>query len=425
MVKYLKRNRYWIFLFIFLIGLSSVPFLERITTNFIFKPKMSEFNLDLSLQKDRIISDLEILEKYPLFEGHAREKNAEWVISQNISWNGEGSPTQDSLRSFKVRKITKAYSAWRVNDEVLTKLLQDKELMGINTDWISRLEKYDHWNFSTHREVSTPLALVPKVNSMTRVEIFSQLPVPNYLDFRSWAILHFLQKAQQGKIEEGFKAIRKVAELMHSSGTLIGNISAASMLRDEYILLAKFKNPKWKPKPMISIDAYIRVSWAWIGLIKTAFFNQFPKDYWQYMKPENGVCASARESTANYSIFLDFFAPRVSLESDFSDNLLSSKKIFERLNYDCNHGGYAGFLNRSPASVQPWTWSSIDVNAGLFKNYSKVEFNFTILDNWIYLPFVRRFVGLSFFMAGSPINYTVHYESLPKKFPGVMYRTVY
>ncbi len=425
MAKYLKRNRYTILFFLLFVGICTVPFVERITTVFIFKPMMSEINIELSLHKDRILSDLEILETYPLFQEHAREKNAEWVISQHIGWHGEGSPTQDSLKSFKVRKLAKFYSTWRLDEKVYEKLLQDEDLMNLNTDWITRLEKYDHWNFSTHREVATPLALVPKVNSLTRVEIFSQLPIANYQDLRSWVIIHFLQKAKSGNTLQGFKALRKVAELMHSSGTLIGNISAASILKDEYVLMSKFKNSDWQPKPQVSIEAYIRVSWAWLGLVKTAFFHPFPKEYWQYMKPENGICASARESAASYSVFIDFFAPRVSFESDFSANLLSSKKIFERLSFDCNHSNYSGFLNRSPSSTHPWSWSSIDVNAGLFKNYSKMDFNFTTIDNWIYLPFVRRFVGLSFFTAGSPINYTVHYETAPKKFPGSMYRTAF
>jgi hypothetical protein len=234
-----------------------------------------------------------------------------------------------------------------------------------------------------------------------------------------------LQKAQENKAYEGLQAHRKVIELIHSSGTLLGNVTAAAMLKDEYLLVSRFDIKNWKTKPILSIDSYSRVSWAWIGLIKTSFFQKLPQKFLPYMKPQNGICAGARETAASYALYLDFFSPRTTLESDFSDNVAFSSKIFNKLSEDCNHSNYKAFLTRSPASIQPWKWSSLNVNADLFKNYAETEFDFTIADNWIYLPFVRRFVGLSLFSNGSPINYTVHYDAVRSPFAGINYQTVF
>ena len=124
-------------------------------------------------------------------------------------------------------------------------------------------------------------------------------------------------------------------------------------------------------------------------------------------------------------MYLDFFAGRTFFESDFRENVAASTKLFNQLNSDCNHSNYKSFLTRSPASSQPWTWSSLDMNADLFKNYSATEFDFTIDDNWIYLPYVRRFIGLTFFLNGNSINYSAHYDSVKKPFKGINYTTVF
>jgi hypothetical protein len=405
--------------------LATLPFFESISTILIFKPKMSEMSLDLRLKHDKILDDLKTLEKFPVFPEFTTEKNAEWALAQKITWNGENYPMYDTAETLQVRKVWRTYGLWRTDEATFKNFINDSHLMSINTDWLERLNKYDHWNFSTHRQLSTPLALIPKVNSMTRVEIFSQLPIPNYSDLRNWALLNFIKKVQENKAIEGLKTHRKMAQLIHSSGTLIGNVTAAAMLKDEYFLMSRFSIKNWEPKPLYSIDAYTRTSWVWIGLLKASFFNNLPDDFLPYAKPQNGVCASVREASANFTMYLDFFAGRTFFESDFRENVTASTKLFHQLNSDCNHSNYKSFLTRSPASTQPWTWSSLDMNADLFKNYSSTEFNFTIDDNWIYLPYVRRFVGLTFFLNGNSINYSAHYDSVKKPFKGINYSAVF
>ena len=425
MAGYLKKNRYKIFFLILAIMLATLPFFENISTMFIFKPKMSEMSLGLRLKHDRILEDLNTLERFPIFPELTTEKNAEWAIAQKITWNGENYPMYDTAETLLVRKLWRSYGLWRLDQPTFNNLINDTQLMSVNTDWLERLEKYDHWNFSTHRQLSTPLALIPKVNSMTRVEIFSQLPIPNYADLRNWALLYFFKKLQQDKPNEGLKVHRKVAELIHSSGTLIGNVTAASMLKDEYFLMSRFSVKNWEPKPMYSIDAYTRASWVWVGLLKASLFNNLPKDFFAYAKPQNGVCASVREASANFTMYLDFFSGKSLFESDFTENVAFSSNLFNQLNSKCNHSSYKSFLTRSPASTHPWTWSSLDINADLFKNYSATDFDFTIDDNWIYLPYVRRFIGLAFFLNGNSINYTSHYDSIKGRFAGINYRTVF
>lgn len=386
---------------------------------------MSEMSLSLRLRHDKILEDLDTLERFPIFPELTTEKNAEWAIAQKITWNGENYPMYDTAETLQVRKVWRSYGLWRSDEATYKNLVNDSQLMSVNTDWLERLDKYDHWNFSTHRQLSTPLALIPKVNSMTRVEIFSQLPIPNYADLRNWALLNFLKKLHENKAIEGLKTHRKVAELIHSSGTLIGNITAAAMLKDEYFLISRFAINNWQPMPYYSIDAYTRTSWVWVGLLKASLFNNLSEDFLPYAKPQNGVCASVREASANFTMYLDFFAGRTIFESDFRENVAASTKLFNKLSSDCNHSNYKSFLTRSPASTQPWTWSSLDMNADLFKNYSATEFDFTIDDNWIYLPYVRRFIGLAFFLNGNSINYSAHYESVKKPFRGINYKNIF
>lgn len=422
MFRYLKSRRYYILLSFILFGLLILPIAAEISVDLVLKPQVSIFNIALKHNYPKILDDLEMLHKNKIFKNSAYKNNAEYLISKYVSLDGVAAALiAKNTTNEPVKRITKVYHAWRSNEEILKSLLQDKELMSVNTDWLERLHNYDHWNFSTNKELTAALATIPNVNALTRLDIFSQLPSPNYDNFRSWAILHFLQMTQKGQSHKGLKTYRKVANLIHSSSTVVGNITAASMLKDEYILTSKFGIKGWATVPVFYIDAYIRTTWAWMGLLKLPYFNTFPVEFLSYLKPETGICASSRESVSNFSLYLDLYQPQTRFERNFTDNVIFTTHLYQKIQKVCNLEIYDKFLSRSPASLNPW--SSFKFDKELFKAARHTDYDFSIEDNWVYLPYIRRIVGTVYFAGGSPMNYVSHYER--KKFQGLNYNNIY
>ena len=405
-----------------LVGLFILPIMAELSVDLILKPQVSSFNIELKHNFPKILDDLEMLHKHQIFKNSTYQNNAEFLISKYVSLDGVASALiAKNNTNEPVKKITKVYTSWRSDQEVFNTLINDKELFDVDTEWLEKLYEYDHWNFSTNKELISAMATVPNVNALTRLEIFSQLPTPNYDNFRSWAVLHFLKQLKKGQPLKGLKTYRKIANLIHSSNTIIGNITAASMLKDEYLFMSKFNIKKWNTVPIFYIDAYIRTTWAWMGILKIPYFQSFPIEFLSYLKPETGICASSRESVSNFSLYLDLYQPQVKFERNFTDNVIFTTHLYQKIQKVCNLEIYDKFLSRSPASLNPW--SSFKFDKELFKAQKHMDYDFSIEDNWVYLPYIRRIVGTVYFATGSPMNYVTHYER--KKFIGLNYKNIY
>ena len=418
MIRYLKSRRYFILLSILLLGLMMIPIMAEVSVALILKPEVREYNVELKYNYPRILEDLATLEANPIFKRSEYNNNAEFLISKHVPWEGIANPLiTKSETTMSVQKISKVYFSWRTLEDQFENLMSDKALLKVDTSWLKKLDAYDSWNFSTNKELTSALASIPHVNALARLEIFSQLPSPNYDIFKSWALLNFIKLEKKGKAIEGLRTYRKIANLMHSSNTIVGNITAASMLKDEYTLVSKFNIKGWTPVPVFYIDAYIRTTWAWMGILKVPYFDTLPVEFLAHLKPETGLCASSRESISNFSLYLDLYQPQTRFETNFSDNVIYTTHLYKKIQNVCNLQIYNTFLERSPASISPW--SSFKIDRDFFKANLNTDYDFSIEDNWIYLPYVRRIVGTVYFANGSPMNFVSHYER--KHFMGSNY----
>lgn len=423
MIKYLRERRYYIFFTFVLAALAMVPFSAHVAIELFLKPQSHENQSTLYQNLPKILSDLEDINSHPIFPAWTSNNNAEYLISKYVSFSGFEKLIRQNPRYDALKKIDKYYPDWRRSPSTIEAMMKDHELMTINTEWVSSLQKFDYWNFSTNTQIKEALAVVPNVSAMTRMEIFSQLPIPNYNVLRNWALVNFLQQTKKGHPIAGLKNYRKVAELINTSGTLIGNITAASMLKEEYVLVSKFHIQNWKTQPFYYIDTYTRVSWAWIGLLKLPMFDRLPQKFLRFAKPETGACAGSWETVSNYSAYLDFFQPQVVFESDFSKNVKFTSDLYKSLQTQCNLQSYGPFLSRSPASID-YT-ASYRMDASIYNVQKGTDYNYSIQDNWLYWPYVRRLVGFFSFNNGSSINYLVHYQTKKKKFAGQNFKTIY
>lgn len=417
MLKYLRHRRHFILLAIVLTALLSLPVFSRLTVDTVLKPLINEQNASLTAQYQNILLDLEILTAHPVFPPHNYRNNAQFVLLKYIPMDGIESASFKNPRYDALLKMTEEYNNWRGDDRILQKMLKDKELLSIDTSWLKQLEDYDHWNYSSHKEIVSSLSPVRDVSGITRLEIFSQLPQPTFNVMRAWALLNFIKMQKVGRGKEALETYRQVAYLMHTAGNFVASMTAYSMLKDEYILLGRFPVKGWEPIPVYYLEAYSRVTWAWMAILKVPYFSEFPPAFYQYLKPQNGLCAGARNAVASFTLYRDFFEPQTYFESNFASNIAYTKKLYIKIKTECNLNIYNKFLDRSPASLD--LFSSFTLDESIFKAAKNTEYNFSLIDNWIYLPYIRRLVGFVYFSPSSPMNYTMPYESRKKKFTGL------
>lgn len=424
MIKYLHSRRYFIYFAFVFFTLALIPLVAHVSVDLFFRPQIMERNAKLYQNLPKILSDLEMLDQNPIFPELRTHNNAEFLISKYVIFDGYERNISRNNQYDAMSKIHVDYGNWRNNTLTLEKIQADESLMTLDTSWLEELHAYDHWNFSSNKRVKESMALVPNVNSMARTEIFTQLPVPKYDMMRSWALIHFLQMQKSGHGSQGIKTYRKVTELINTTGTLIGNITAANMLKDEYVLVSKFDIKNWTTRPYYHIDTYIRVSWAWVGLLRLPMFDRLPKKFLRFVKPQNGVCASSWETLATYSIYLDFFQPRTYFESDFSKNVKFTTDLYRDVQAQCNLESYSPFLKRSPASLSPMT-NSYNIDASIYNLHTNTDYNYSVEDNWVYLPYLRRLVGLVTFANADPIDYVTPYRNKKGRFAGINFKMIY
>lgn len=417
MFKYLRQRRHFILFAIIFSAFLSLPIFSRLAIDTVFRPLINEQNAGLTANYQKILADLEILAAHPVFPERSYRDNAQFILLKYIPMDGIESQSAKNPRYDAILRMTNEYNDWRDDERVWQSMIHDKELLSIDTSWLKKLDKYDHWNYSSHKEIVSSLSPVRDVSGITRMEIFSQLPQPTYNFLRSWATLHFIKMHKQGHGKEALQIYRHVAFLMHSSGNLVGSMTAYSMLKDEYALLGRFPVKGWDPIPVYYLETYARVTWAWMGILKISYFSEFPYAFFPYLKPQNGLCAGAREAVASFTLYRDFFEPQTYFEANFASNIAYTKKLYIKIKTECNLNIYNKFLDRSPASLD-WM-SSFTLDESIFKRARNTEYNFSLMDNWIYLPYVRRLVGLMYFSPGSSMNYVRRYESRKKKFSGL------
>jgi hypothetical protein len=414
----LKNRRHFILFFFFLLALVALPVTARLSVDTVFKPQIFEMNASLYNNIPKILADLEVLSEHPVFPESTYQNNAQFILSKYLWMDGVEVNAVLNPRTELLSRMTDSnYNSWRSNEAQFQEMIHDKELLALDTRWMQSLNKYDHWNYSSDTKIISSLSAVRDVNALTRLEIFSQLPVPSFKQLRSWALLNFIKLHKQGRDIEGLKTYRHVAFLLHTAGNLVASMTAASMLKDEYVLMAFFHVKNWETVPYFYVDTYSRVTWAWMAVLKIPYFDDFPKAFIPYLKPQNGICAGALEAVSNFSLYRDFFEPHSFFEADFTSNVNFTKKLYRKIQSDCNLDVYSKFLERSPASLHPFSSYTFDDDISERKKYT--DYNFSLADNWIYIPYVRRLVGLVYFANGSPINYVMPYETKKKKFQGL------
>ncbi len=388
---------------IFIVIAVAIPTVSHLIVKFVYWPRINVAHQRVERLTPKILADLKEVAQEPPFKETRFEHDAQFFLESYISWEGLDKVVRDADN---VVDLFNRFTYWKTAPGQLRQLTEDPAFKNISTDWMESLYKFDHWNLAGRSEVAQKLQLAAQMNGIKRIGLFATLPIPNYNEIRLWATLHLLKKYGAGKILEGFHTFRQTAQLVHSSGTLVGNMIAVAMLKDEHMLAEMLKVSNWELVSMPAIEAYQRVSWAWVALSHEPWFREFPEEFAAYMRPQLGLCAAAWELNSSVSGFQDFLEPKVIFESDFAENMERSRKFQIQLLKTCNLSSVAAVVSSTPAGANPWFGKGynellvMDIPAGA-RDAASI--------NWSRVPYLRRILGLTLLTVAAP-NYLQLYE---------------
>jgi hypothetical protein len=368
-------------------------------------PKVNHSSSEVVTHFPEILKDLSSLEKDPPFPDLERTKNADTVFTTNLSFDGNKLEPLNTKGHVTLRSLMDKYK-WASAPAQLKKLAADSQLKTLNTDWVNSLKEFDYWDFSLRSEISSQLDQIPNLNGIARIGVFSALPVPNYMELRQWNVINLLKLHAKGKGMAGMAAYRKSAQLAHSSGTLIGNMVAAAMLKDEHYLMKALGIKKWNPVPLATIETYKRVSWAWAGVLRTPWFGQWSKDFDSHLVPQSGMCAGLLETLNGTSIIQDYLEPQFPFEPHFATDLANARDLHQRLLKKCGLERYTVFLTPTPPGSNPFI---IRGRSQLAEVAEIDPISDTVPINWSRVPYLRRAIGLTIMVIAQP-NYMRLYQ---------------
>lgn len=378
-----------------------VPGLTHILVNAHFMKELSNHAQEADLHLADIKKDLETLQKNPIFEKLDTSADAGFVLTTHVPSLG-AEPTMAAQKNYEpIKNYLEKYKNWRNDKEVLITSTQDIALRTLNTDWMLPLKDKTYWSLSQHPDVVTTLERVPKLNSIERIAEFAQMPIPRYDTLRDWAAIYMMKMAYEGSPRLGLEMYRKVAELIQSHGTLTGHMVAAHMLKQEPYLAATFAVQDWMAHDLEAVEAFERISWGWVGLVRDSWLKPVPADITSLMTPQNGVCAAAVENVGGLARMYDFLGPHFVFEPDFSAEIEASRTLEQQLLSDCRMEAFHVFSLPTEKASNPF--------------WVKAETVYTLpeMEGWTYnrsrIPYLRRLVGLQLMTIAQP-NFFIKYK---------------
>lgn len=333
-------------------------------TDFTLYPKILAAQTKFQSYEKFILADLKTLEKFPVFIKNEYKSDASQMLASALT--GESSSNKIIDRLFA------ANPNWVTDKIHFKELTADPQFAELEPKWIEKLKPFDHW----------------------KAEKSSVLEVER---MKGWAAVYAIKKLQTKDLHAGLKIYRKVAELINSMGHLNSQTQSIWMLKAEHKLMNDFQARDWQLIPMGSLEAYRRLTWAWIHIGRQPFYEPLKSVYLSHAYPPFGVCASVLENASSLFTAREYLEPKSFFEQSFAQNYARAEEFHHTMLQRCH----------LPAGLQ------------LTDLAPKAESSSTSLRNftWNRLAFIRRFVGLNLFLSSSPDALSIYgdYASEKKK----------
>lgn len=365
----------------------------------------AQWRREFARVKSRIENDVSQLIENPIYTDRARLKNAEPVVRQFLTWEGDKSGSAPEGLEFenetKIKAFADRHSLKDLTPKSWRALLNDPELEQLKLSWLDDLISSDHFDMATHPSHQQAIEKAKTANGLEKIEISSQLPIPNFALLRAMATFRYAQLISKDKADEAAELFRHISHLIWTSNSLVGSMTAMSMLKFEHSLEetgAGFALPLVETE---RIEAMRSLSWFWGGTYRHLLLGDYFSPLKPYFTPETGACAGASESLAGTSGLEMFLGGESSwMEPDFTPAFKRVRKIEERLMHMCSMEAYKPFFESAPAKPSPLFVKNVYVVSDSLGDMQ--------VPNPTLIPFVRRAAGATLLSIAMPNPFAVY-----------------
>ncbi len=396
--------KYAIFGLIFVFLVSGLGVLSlHIYTNVKLYPQILSSQNSVHQFDKWILHDLKTLEKAPLFKKSEYKKDAGSFLQDRLSLHYP----QNQI----VIQLFNQYPNWLTDKVAFKGLTSATQFSELDPKWIEQIKPFDHWAWTRQNNVQEIIQNARHQSGIERISTLSTLPIPNIDLLKNWAAIYAIKKLQTKDLQAGLKIYRKVAELSSTTGTLVGQMQAVAILKAEHKLLNDFQARDWQLISNASIDAYKRLSWAWVHLVRQPFYSDLTSELKNYANESYGVCAGASENMTILFGVRDFLEPQVSFETNFSQNYARAQQFQKSLLTKCHLDDFTELTEFSSLAESNWftSYSVFPIANIAVTEIGKFGQIFQRV-NWSRIPFVRKYIGLSLFSVATPDTLNMYRE---------------
>jgi hypothetical protein len=354
-------------------------------------PQSRAASLELSKFEPRILADLKLLKEKPVYSVLPREKNAERFLSGFVSWQGPGTSEINNADHDRLIAMMKDHEHAVQSDEEWDGFLDDENLDQIDLSWVDQLIAYDYFDFGSNPATIDLLSRVEHSHGIARVRIASNLPFPDMRELRFAALARVAQLQLEDRLAEAPALFRHVSYLLSTTDSLMGSMISVDMLQNEKSLAERTGIP-WPHIADEQIWALKRTAWAWGGIQEIRSSEGSLGAFEPYFNRTTSACASLIERIAGDELLQDYLLPTAPLEPDLREHLSKEIEFKKRVFAKCDHQDLDVFFKPITDADSP----------GMLGR---------TIPNPARIPFLRRILGLSLFLAATMNDFDLYHET--------------
>jgi hypothetical protein len=169
--------------------------------------ELAEKNVDKLCEDSKKLQTVDPLGERP------RTHDAATYLAVRVDWEGGRQGLLHLPEALATRLRGFAPGTW-------VSQLDERDWAGLDFHWMKELDAYDYWSMSADGPMKDPA-------SLDLLEAFQ----PNYIGLMSWTKLRLASALRTGDLPEASREVRHLADLIGSTGMLLGEMIRLALLR--------------------------------------------------------------------------------------------------------------------------------------------------------------------------------------------------
>jgi len=348
------------------------------------------------------LDDEKILADEPFFEPHHASANAKALLNERLDWVAPPSERQ-------TRQITATTTAIHFPQSIRPRLKRWGpdfprfhsfiNYAQFDLGWMAELLQYDYWD----------LLEGSPIDPFTRAQLLSlyltQTNVPDFEDFVLFSKLRLMKGIYEGKLDIAVHETRHLAQILYSTETFMGAMTAIAILRAEGQVAEYLSSDvpiqvtDFRPVSRKTLDRARRAILGFNALFTVFTPRQVLESAFYNPKLHVGLCSGLAKGMLRSLLVRRLLEPKIDLERSFSTSFVALDKAVEANRDFCR------------ISLLKKLWDQKDSRTPWMALYGEGSWDWLHI-RWIqHVPFFRRAWGIdlaSLYLSNGLTSYSSH-----------------